>query len=86
MPAILESDQGLATAITQCFFQVGDAAQGMRDRFFDQQVRPAFGCRDGDIQVQRGRIGDNDRVWPVRQRRAQIGLDREISQLIGRQR
>ncbi len=44
------------------------------------------GSRDGDLQMQSSRVGDDHSLRLLRQRRLQIGLDREARQLVIRQR
>jgi hypothetical protein len=43
----------------------GDAVQLMAERFFDQHMRARSDRLAGAFDVQTGRIGDQDNIWPL---------------------
>jgi len=55
------------------------------NRFFQQQMAPSSGSREGNLHMQRGGVGNNHRIRVMRQGSGEICLYGISSQLIFRQ-
>ena len=82
MKAKLVANQHLRAAALDGGFRARQPFQGVRDGLLQQQAAARLGSRDGDLQVQGGRVGDDHGLRAMGQRCLQVRLDRVALQLV----